>query len=112
MREKLGEFENTCQKFTATFGGWGTRRKYRDEKTVLLKNIKIIEELVAEHIWLAAPVDFELLRLRKGSLLEFNAIVKPYLKDTLFNQTGLQHKQELDYTLAEIHEVHLLDESL
>lgn len=112
MREKLGHFENTCQKFTATFGGWGTRRKYRDEKTVLLKNLKVNEELVADHVWLAAPVDFELLKLNKGSLLEFNAVVKPYLKDTLFNQTGLVHKQELDYTLTEIRDVRLLSESL
>lgn len=70
-------------RYTATFVRFGEKNGYLDsEKTILLKNIKLLDtdEIITDHLWFTCGKLFEMLNLNSGDIIEFNARVGKYTK--------------------------------
>lgn len=79
--QKIGRKER--HRFTATFVRFGEKNGYwGSKKTILLKNIKLLDtdEIVTDHLWFTYGKLFERLNLNKGDVIEFNARVGKYTK--------------------------------
>ena len=81
MRRDLIRLMGERAKFTAVFDRFGMKLKSKSKKTVLLKNLKYGDEVLADHVWLSKGKQFEELGdLKQGQSLEFYARVKFYVK--------------------------------
>lgn len=83
MRDKLRRI--TCaerHRFTATFDRFGKKTGWNgaDERTVLLVDVKLGGNVVADHLWFKSGKQFDALDLKRGDEVEFNARVSSYMK--------------------------------
>lgn len=68
-------------KFTAEFVRFGTKNGWTGPvKTVLLKDVKCGDGVVADHLWFTCGKQFEALNLHVGDVITFKARVASYVK--------------------------------
>jgi len=84
VRSGLIRLEDIRKTFTGTFERYGTRTNWNgfSEKTVLLVDIKDLSgKKVTGHIWFHLTKGFNGLgELKKGTVIQFDARVKSYIK--------------------------------
>lgn len=79
MRKKLKRINNKRQAFTGTVVCFGTAGG--NGQTLLVKDIYNTNQiLVAEHVWVNFPSQFEDLKLKRDDKIRFSATVRPYTK--------------------------------
>lgn len=67
--------------FTAEFVRFGIKNGWAGPvKTVLLKDVRHGDDIVADHLWFTCGKQFEPLDLQAGDVLEFKARVASYVK--------------------------------
>lgn len=93
-------------RYTATVGRYGTRITEDGFKpTLLLTNIKLNEQVVADHVWVELNSYLRKLGwLHRGDELQFVARVARYSK--LLDELG--HQWTHDYKLSQINHVRLI----
>jgi len=83
MKKGLQKLEDTRTTFTATFKRYGKKTNYKGypETTILLTDVKLDGNTVADHVWFTMTKGFEKLgELKEGTVLQFDARVKRYVK--------------------------------
>ncbi len=107
MRKKLKESENKRMTFLADFERYGTKTGWNgyQEKTILLKNIRRIEnsQLMTDHIWFSLTKGFEKLgELKEGDIIKFDARIKKYSKgyNGYREEVRWERPSEIDYKLS------------
>lgn len=106
-REALGKIGSKKRhQYTATVGRYGTRITEDGFKsTLLLTNIKLNEQVVADHVWVELNSYLRKLGwLHRGDELQFVARVACYSK--LLDELG--HQWTHDYKLSQINHVRLI----
>lgn len=80
MRTGLKPFQNVRYTYVATFNRYGKNTvSGRTYKTMLFTNVKnIFGDFVCDHIWIREAKKFNKFKLKKGDIVSFSAVVKPY----------------------------------
>lgn len=94
--------------YTGTFIRYGSLHEYGIRfTTVLIRNIKANENLVADHQWFRVNQGFENMELQVGDRIVFNADVSTYVKGYLGRNKQLKKERsvELDYQLTNLKNV-------
>jgi hypothetical protein len=98
MRYKLQSLEQQTERFVARVSGFGSApRLYgNDQPTLLLRDVCLTSsfEELTDHVWISLTKSLELLKLRRGQILEFDAKVTTYRK-----------KSEFDYKLEKLNNI-------
>lgn len=90
----LQSYVNMILEWTATITFFGEHKLYQTP-TILLIDIECEEmEIKIDHTWIDSNKYLEILNLRKGQIVKFNAIIKPYRKGRLGSK--------IDYGLTNI----------
>ena len=78
--------------------------------TVLIRDIKVDRELVADHQWFRLNQGFEGLDLEEGDTVIFNANVSAYIKGYLGKDKQLRKERsvQVDYQLTDLTNVSVL----
>jgi hypothetical protein len=102
MRIALETEKGKRKKFKAVFVRLGKKTNYKgySEETILLKEIADAETLepMADHLWFSYSKGFQKLVLTPGTLIEFEARVKPYKKGYI--RKGINKHRTTDYKLS------------
>ncbi|MBB3700077.1 hypothetical protein KMW28_26990 [Flammeovirga yaeyamensis] len=87
--------------FTATVGRMGTKSAFKGPPlpTVLLKNLSIKSDVVANHLWMNVGKQFMDLRLQPGDVIQFDARVTEYVKGYKGHRSDVHKPLEQDYKL-------------
>lgn len=102
MREELKELGNAERHtFTATFERYGTRSGYKGPvRTVLLRNVKLGDKTLCDHLWFNLTKGFEECNLSKGDVVQFDRRVTTYEKGYKGRKADfLPHTVEIDYKI-------------
>ena len=101
MRKELKKREDFRGRFSGVFVRYGTRKNWHGfpEKTLLLRNVRQGDEVVADHIWFAETKQFAMHTFEEDDLVEFDARVKPYEKGYVNNREWIDGR-ETDYRLS------------
>lgn len=104
MREQLKRMEEQRKRFTGTFVRFGQKSGWKGYSltTVLLSDIK--DEYgkdVSDHLWFNLTKEFQKLKLEDGTVVEFHARVKEYVKGYRGYREDVYDKPcEIDYKLS------------
>lgn len=110
MRMNLFAKEENLR-YTGTFVRYGCLHKYGIRlTTVLIRNIKSNNELVADHQWFKIDQGFDQLLLQSGDVVSFDADVAAYIKGYKGKNKQLKKEKniELDYRLTNITNVSVI----
>lgn len=67
--------------FTAEFARFGMKNGYKGvEKTVLLKDIKLHNQILCDHLWFNYTKGFEQCDLHEGDIVQFDGRINSYQK--------------------------------
>lgn len=83
MRKHLKELtSNDRHTFTAIVGRFGTKINYNGfpEPTIMLKDIKLKDKQLCDHVWFTVGKRFAILQLSEGDAIQFKARVGSYRK--------------------------------
>lgn len=103
MRKILKKMNKTRFPFTGIFVRFGTKTGWtgKDEKTVLLKDIKNSSgEKVTDHLWFNYVKGMQILNLTEGDILSFEARVSEYQKGYKGYREDIPRNLEIDYKLS------------
>jgi hypothetical protein len=96
MRSELKKIELVRQTFIGEFERYGEKPNWNGylEKTILFKNIKDSEgNLMTDHIWFTVGKRIESLQIKSvGTLVQFDARVKPYIKGYVNFRQGIDER--------------------
>lgn len=102
MRKILAKRDQIRSTFTGRFERYGTKSGYHGyvTRTVLLRDIKDVDgKRVTDHLWFNFTKQIEALgELKPGTIVQFNARVKPYEKGYVNRREGIDERQT-DYKL-------------
>ncbi len=103
MRTELEKIQGKRGRFYGVFERYGTKTNWKGypENTVLLKDIKDLKgEIVSDHLWFNLTKGFEKLgEMNHGTVIAFEARVKPYTKGYVNHREGIDNRQT-DYRLS------------
>jgi hypothetical protein len=107
MRTKLQEIDGQRVRFKAKVLKFGTRRVLQIP-TVLLERVIIADsgEMATDHVWLSARNI--LGTIQPGSIVEFDARVRPYEKGYFNPRKGINNRR-IDYELVYPTALNVLD---
>jgi hypothetical protein len=108
MRSELDKRADKTVKYRATFCGFGNTPSAG--RKVLLKDVYVGKQLVADHVWVDYEPDLQMIAaylITNQTVIEFYAVAKTYTKDPSFRETGSQHKLEVDYTLRDFRHIEI-----
>lgn len=82
MRQELQSIGNAERHtFTAEFVRFGFKNGYKGpEKTVLLKDVKLNDEILCDHLWFNFTKGFEQCDLNEGDVVQFDGRITSYEK--------------------------------
>ena len=99
MRKELIKHQDKKLFIIGTIERYGLKKQYigGETPTMLLKNVKIEEEII-DHLWINVGKTLSKLNIREGSIISFEAWIKGYYKGYIenlnFNETA-QSEQAL-----------------
>ncbi len=101
FRPRLQALGNTERHtFTATFVRFGTKHGWQvPERTVLLSNVKLGTETVADHLWFTCGKTWDQLDLQAGDSVQFDARVGKYQKGYQGYREDVYKPRMTDYRL-------------
>ena len=105
MREQLKKIEGARKTFYAVFERNGTKSGWQGKQlpTILLKNVKTLSgKEVTDHIWFNLTKGFEMLQLKEGDEIKFDARVKEYIKGYMGDREEViwERPVQKDYKLS------------
>lgn len=107
MRKKLKQIGNQERHtYQAEYGGVGFKRSYKNHflPTLLLKNVRLNNDLVTDHLWINYTKGFSKLgRLQDDDVIVFDGRVTSYVKGYF---TEVHHRE---YGLERPSKIHLLN---
>ena len=94
MRKELIKHKDKKLFIIGTIERYGLKKQYigGETPTMLLKNVKIEEEII-DHLWINVGKTLSKLNIREGSIISFEAWIKGYYKGYIENLNFNETKQ-------------------
>ena len=96
MRKELAAHAGERKKFRAVFSRLGKKINYKGYSvdTILLNDVREVDtnHMVADHLWFSYSKAFENIHLTEGTVIEFEARVKEYLKGYVNKRARINNK--------------------
>lgn len=105
MRGQLKDIgDNERHTFTAQFVRFGTKNGYKGiERTVLLKDVRLDNEIITDHLWFNLTKGFNNCDLHEGDIVQFDGRIAAYEKGYKGRrddyQIYIEHPIEIDYKI-------------